>query len=177
MRCDEARDLFLEYWEQLLSEELRKELRQHLQECRECALLFEQYGQVVTDLGELSSEPPFWVKFRLNNIYQEKKEFRRKRSGGSLKFLMNKWVVAAVASVLILLNLFYFTNIFPPANRGMRTLVAGAEALWIKAEGFVERVKDSGNFIWLTIFGKNLFADNSATTEKLKGANQGGQNG
>jgi len=166
MKCEEARELFIELIDNSLPPFMRKDLENHLTACAQCQQLFENYQQLLSELGELKSEPPFWVKIKLNNIFLQLPEEKPQRKKNVFQILMNKWVVAVAAMLIVLMNLFYFTNIFPPANRGMRTLLASAEALICKAEGFFEQVKDSGNFIWLTIFGKTLFAENRFQSDK-----------
>ncbi len=177
MNCDQIRELFLEFYEHQLSEKEEREFRNHLADCSNCQELFDAYQQTVSDLGELKREPPFWVKFRLNNLYLDYQPVKTKRRSKHLNIFLNKWVVAVAATLIILVNLFYFTNIFPPANRSLRLAVASVESLLGKAESLFEQVKDSGNFIWISIFGKTLFAENRNPENKIEKATQGGQNG
>ena len=56
-----------------------------------------------------------------------------------------KWVAAAVGTVILFLNLFYFTNILPSANKILHVAVARVERFVVEAGAFIQTIRESKN--------------------------------
>jgi hypothetical protein len=123
-------------------------------------------------LPELQEEIPFFLKNRLLYMPESQAAIHSKAP-------VLRWVAAMIGTLILFLNLFYFTNILPPANKALHTLVAQIEKFAVQTEAFLDRLKDTDNPI--------SFADQNSITsgpvnktkknleENLK--NNGGHNG
>lgn len=182
MNCQELENLISAYLEDELPADLQRQVEDHLQECPECRQLRERVECLLQELPELEEEVPFFLKNRLYSIPAcEEEEVR-----GRIVYLSPKWVAAAVGTILLCLNLFYFTNIVPPANRGLHRVTAGIEKLVGQMGGFFEKVKESKDFLLFTFFNKkSLDVDDENAPSKKKADNpinsttssKGGKNG
>jgi hypothetical protein len=81
----------------------------------------------------------------------------------------------------LFLNLFYFTNIFPSANREMHSMVGSIETFVVKTGGWFEKIKESKDLLLFTFFNKKT---SEIKDEKVnpdfnlnKGLSKGGKNG
>ena len=97
----------------------------------------EKIEELLFKLSDLQEEVPFFLKNRLFNI----PEIVGKKKSAKLLYFP-KWLAAAVGTIILFLNLFYFTNIFPPANREMHSVVSSVERFVVKTGGWFE--KDQG---------------------------------
>jgi hypothetical protein len=127
-------------------------------------------------MPELQEDVPFCLKNRLFNI----PEFSEKEKVARIAFFP-KWLAAAVGTVILFLNLFYFTNIFPQVNREMHALVGSIETLAVKTGGWFETIKESKDLLLFTFFNKKAV---EGKDDKLnsdfnfnKGLSKGGKNG
>ena len=68
--------------------------------------------------------------------------------------LFPKWLAAAVGTIILFLNLFYFTNIFPPVNREVHSVVSSMERFFVKTGGWFEKIKESKDLLFFTFFNK-----------------------
>ena len=93
--------------------------------------------EIIFKLSDLQEEVPFFLKNRLYNI----PEIIEKKKPAKLLYFP-KWLAAAVGTIILFLNLFYFTNIFPPVNREMHSFVSSVEKFVVKTGGWFE--KDQG---------------------------------
>ena len=139
MECKTVEDLISEYIENELSREVQKEISLHLETCESCRQLKEKMEELMYAFPELEEEVPFFLKNRLYYIPEAQDNIIEMES----KRYYLKWVAAVIGTFVLCLNLFYFTNIYPPANRLLHEVVSGLETLAVKTEAAFERVKES----------------------------------
>lgn len=175
-KCKEIESLLSAYLENELSPEKLKIVAQHLASCSDCFNLKEKVEEILLKLSELQEEVPFFLKNRLYNIPEisEKKKINK-------IIYFPKWLAAAVGTVILFLNLFYFTNIFPLANREMHSVVGSIETFVVQTGGWFEKIKESKDLLLFTFFNKK---SSEIKNEKVnpdfnltKGLNEGGKNG
>jgi len=174
MECREIEELLSAYIEGKLAAVPRRAVDAHMLACPTCAGLRDSLIQLICDLPDLHEEVPFFLQNRLLQI-SERTERRRPHP-----FFFPKWVAATVGTLILFLNLFYFTNIFPLANRGLHSAVSKVEQLIAKTDGFLEKIKESKDMLLYTFFNKKP-AEEKINEEKkgisLKAIEQGGKNG
>ncbi len=146
MECTHMEDLISGYIENELSRELHKQVSLHLGTCKNCRLLKEKVEELVYAFPELEEEVPFFVKNRLYYIPESQDNIIEMES----ERLYLKWIAAMVGTFVLFLNLFYFTNVFPPANRALHLMVSGIKTLTVKTEGIYEKVKESNKLFFLS---------------------------
>ncbi|MDQ1353030.1 MAG: zf-HC2 protein [Acidobacteriota bacterium] len=146
MECTHVQDLISGYIENELPRELHKEVSLHLETCENCRLLKEKVEELIYAFPELEEEVPFFVKNRLYYIPESQDNIIEMESDR----LYLKWIAAMVGTVVLFLNLFYFTNIVPPANRTLHLMVSGIKTLTVKTEGIYEKVKESNKLFFLS---------------------------
>ncbi len=163
-------------WKMLCRRKNWKKLPSHLDGCSACLGKKEKIEELIFKLSDLQEEVPFFLKNRLLNIPDA---LGKKKSVKSLYF--PKWLAAAVGTIILFLNLFYFTNIFPPANREMHSVVSSVERFVVRTGGWFEKVKESKELLFFTFFNKksveskgNKASPNIATEKDFV---KGGRNG
>jgi predicted anti-sigma-YlaC factor YlaD len=175
-KCKEIESLLSAYLENELSPEESENIAQHLASCSHCLNLKEKMEEVLLKLSDLQEEVPFFLKNRLFNIPEisEKKQFAK-------IIYFPKWLAAAVGTIILFLNLFYFTNIFPSANREMHSVVGSIETFVVQTGGWFEKIKESKDLLLFTFFNKK---PSESKDEKVnsdfnldKGLTKGGKNG
>jgi predicted anti-sigma-YlaC factor YlaD len=175
-QCKEIESLLSPYLENELSAAEAERVARHLAACPHCLQLKEKLEEILLKLSDLQEEVPFFLKNRLFNIPEisEKKKF-----AGILYF--PKWLAAAVGTVILFLNLFYFTNIFPSANREIHSLVSSIETFAVQTGGWFEKIRESKDLLLFTLFNKKTSAskdDKLSTDFNLnKSISKGGNNG
>lgn len=172
-KCKDIELLLSSYLENELPKDEATSVAEHLDSCPQCLAKKEAVEALISRLPDLQEEVPFFLKNRLFNIPEaiEKKE----RPGKVLVF--PKWLAAAVGTVILFLNLFYFTNIFPPMNREIHALVSSVEKLAVKTGGWFERIKESKELIFFTFFNKKSTASESDIGDQEQITGKGGKNG
>jgi hypothetical protein len=139
MECKKVEDLISEYIENELSREVQREISLHLETCESCRQLKEKMEELMYAFPELEEEVLFFLKNRLYYIPESQDNIIEMES----KRYYLKWVAAVIGTFVLCLNLFYFTNIYPPANRMLHEVVSGLETLAVKTEAAYERLKES----------------------------------
>lgn len=139
--CKKIEEFLSGHLENDLTTDEKKAVDLHIASCNKCREAGENIHYLKSILPELNIDIPFFMKNRLYYIA----ESREKEPVKSWPYI--KWVAAAIGTIILFLNLFYFTNIFPPANKTLHTAVAGIEQFIVEAEAFVERIKGSNNVI------------------------------
>lgn len=162
MECRIVENLISAYLENDLDQEQRARVEIHLHDCPSCMLLKSKMGGFVFRLPDLEEEIPFFLKNRLYNI-PELAEKNRLR-----KIFFPKWAAAVTGSVILFFTLFYFTNLFPPANREIHSLVANVERMIVRTGGWIERIKESKDFLVFTFFNKKSLEIRDEGQEKKK---------
>ena len=175
-KCKEIEFLLSAYLENELSPAESDIVARHLRECNSCRQLKEKMEDLLLKMSDLQEEVPFFLKNRLFNI----PEISEKKKSAKMIYFP-KWLAAAVGTVILFLNLFYFTNIFPPANRRMHAVVGSIETFVVQTGGWFEKVKESKDLLMFTFFNKKA---GESKEEKLnsdfslnKGLSKGGKNG
>lgn len=148
-KCRDIESLLSAYLENDLLKEEAENVSTHLDGCSACLAKKEKIEEIILKLSDLQEEVPFFLKNRLMNIPDmiEKKTPAR-------FFFFPKWLAAAVGTIILFLNLFYFTNVFPPANREVHSLVSSIEKFFVKTGGWFEKVKESKELLFFTFFNK-----------------------
>lgn len=175
-KCREIELLLSAYLENELSKDEYKNVTDHLNSCPDCLSIKEKIEGIIFKLSDLQEEVPFFLKNRLYNI----SEIVEKKSPA--KFLyFPKWLAAAVGTIILFLNLFYFTNIFPPANRGMHSFVYSVEKFVVRTGGWFEKIKESKELLFFTFFNKkSVGAKEDKKNQNILSSNnfdKGGKNG
>lgn len=175
-KCRDIESWLSAYLENDLPREAAAEVEAHIGECAACRARKEKMEELLFGLAELQEEVPFFLKNRLYNIPEtvEKK-------GEARVVHFPQWLAAAIGTIVLFLNLFYFTNVFPPANRQMHALVSSVEKFVVRTGGWFEKVKESKELLFFTFFNKKTIdvKDAAAGQDGLpgKGYAEGGKNG
>jgi len=176
IQCKETESLLSSYLENELSPDDTERVARHLAVCPHCLALKEKLEEILLKLADLQEEVPFFLKNRLFNI----PEISEKKKSASIIYFP-KWLAAAVGTVILFLNLFYFTNMFPLANREMHSLVGSIETFVVQTGGWFEKIKESKDLLLFTFFNKKTSAskdDKLSTDFNLnKSLSKGGNNG
>jgi len=168
MDCKKIEELISRFIENDVSEDLHKSISLHLRECSKCRLLKNKIEELISYSQELDENVPFYVKNRLYYI-NEQKEKKIKRN------IYLKWIAATIGTVVLFLNLFYFTNIFPAANRTLHLMVSEIEKFAVNTEAFIEKMKESKDSFLFGFFTENGDIEKS---DKSQGSDdKGGKNG
>jgi predicted anti-sigma-YlaC factor YlaD len=148
-KCKEIESLLSAYLENELSTAESAKVAQHIASCPHCLTLKEKMEEILLKMSDLQEEVPFFLKNRLFNIPEisEKKKFAK-------IIYLPKWLAAAVGTIILFLNLFYFTNIFPPINREMHSAVGSIQTFVVKTGGWFEKIKESKDLLLFTFFNK-----------------------
>ncbi len=172
MDCDKVEDLLSGYIENDLSRDIRKEISRHLEKCDECRLLKEKIEELIHSFPELQEDVPFFLKNRLYFIPESQQREEERNS-----YL--KWVAAVVGTFVLFLNLFYFTNIYPPANRALHSVVSSIETLAVETGAFFEKVKESKDLLFYSFFNEDKDKEklNRSNKSNINIKRSGGQNG
>lgn len=148
-KCRDMEAWLSAYLENELSGKEAAEVEQHLVECAACRAKKEKMEELIFSLSELQEEVPFFLKNRLYNIPEI---VEKKSRAKTIHF--PKWLAAAVGTVILFLNLFYFTNIFPSINREMHSWTSSVEKFVVRSGGWLEKIKESKELFFFTFFSK-----------------------
>lgn len=150
MDCKKVEDILSEYIENELSEDLQNGVSLHLETCAQCRLLKDKMEELVDFFPELEEDVPFFLKNRLYYIpeSQEVDEYI------DTKYSYLRWVAAVIGTFVLFLNLFYFTNLYPPANRILHSVVSKVKGYTVEAGEFFQEVADSKGMSLFNIFKK-----------------------
>ncbi|UCH95611.1 MAG: zf-HC2 domain-containing protein [Candidatus Aminicenantes bacterium] len=140
MDCKRVEDLMSMYIENELPKELHREISLHLEQCDQCQQLREKVEELIGVFPELEEEVPFFLKNRLYYIPESQEIIEKRRES---QFYYLKWLAAAIGTVVLFLNLFYFTNIYPPAKRVLHSMMARIKTFTVETGAFIEKVKES----------------------------------
>lgn len=175
-KCREIESLLSAYLENDLPKEESENISDHLNGCSECLSKKEKMEEIILRLSELQEEVPFFLKNRLLNIPDLIEKTKPRKS-----LFFPKWLAAAVGTIILFLNLFYFTNIFPPVNREVHSVVSSIEKFFVKTGGWFEKIKESKELLFFTFFNKKSIeikeSKVSQTNTNEKDLVKGGRNG
>jgi hypothetical protein len=162
MDCQNVEDLMSLYIEHEVSNGLHKEISLHLEQCESCRLLKEKVEELMVAFPELEEDVPFFLKNRLYYIpeSQEIEELNESR------FYFLRWVAAIIGTFVLFLNLFYFTNIYPPANRTLHNIVSGIRSFTVETGAFIEKVTESRGMFLFSLLKKEKDSDPDSDSDK-----------
>jgi hypothetical protein len=146
--------------------------------CREIESLLSAYLE-----NELSKAEAENVAEHLNSCPEcrNKKEIIVEKKKPAKMFYFPKWMAAAVGTIILFFNLFYFTNIFPPVNREIHSFVYSVERFVAKTGGWFEKIKESKDLLFFTFFNKKSIEQKSERRGQEmaieKDFDKGGKNG
>ncbi|MCI0471941.1 MAG: zf-HC2 domain-containing protein [Candidatus Aminicenantes bacterium] len=153
MDCQKIEDLLSAYIENDLAQQRRHEVTRHLEQCENCRRLKEKMETLMHSFPDLEEDVPFFLKNRLLYIQEAQQD-------NESKYYYLKWVAAVIGTFILFLNLFYFTNIYPPANRALHATVSHIETIFVKTEALFEQLKESKNLLFSSFSKKNGGSDN-----------------
>ncbi len=174
MDCNHVEDLLSAYIENDLPATQRREISGHLEECRDCRLLKEQMEEMMNSFSILEEDVPFHLKNRLLYIHESQELAAENDRPARYEYL--NWAAAMVGTIVLFLNLFYFTNLYPPANRALHTVVSRIEVIAVETEAFFEKVKDSKDMLFSSLLQKETGENDVPEDENIIKKN-GGKNG
>jgi len=151
MTCPQIEERLSAYLEGDLSAVETAAVADHLKVCPSCRRLAARLEDLPGELAALQEELPFFLKNRLLNIPETIAEERRNLARW---VPWSRWIAAGIGTVLLSLNLFYFTNIVPPANRIIHRAASKVETLAAGVGGVVERLRESKDFLLYAFFPK-----------------------
>jgi hypothetical protein len=140
------------YIENELPGELHREVLLHLEECDQCRLLKDKIEELIYAFPDLEEEVPFFLENRLYYIPESQAVMEETRES---KFFYLKWLAAAIGTFVLFLNLFYFTNIYPPAKRMLHSMVAGIKTFTVETGAFIDEVRASDGASLFSVFKKD----------------------
>lgn len=164
MDCKKFEDLISRFIENDVSENLHKEISLHIKDCDKCRKLKEKIENLVSISSELEEDLPFFLKNRLYNIHESTKPIQRKISDN--KYL--KWIAALIGAIALFLNIFYFTNIYPQANKTLHLIVSKIETFAVQTGSFIEKIKTSKDDFLFTFFEKEQNDKEKNKNENIK---------
>lgn len=138
MDCKTVEGYLSRFIENDVTPSQQQEIANHLKTCEKCRNLKEKIEYVLNLYPELEEDVPFFLRNRLYNIMDLSKE-------SYVQAGYIRWVAAAVGTVVLFLNLFYFTNIYPSANRVLHLTVAEIQKFVVETGAFFEKIKESKN--------------------------------
>ncbi|MGD2091107.1 MAG: zf-HC2 domain-containing protein [Candidatus Aminicenantes bacterium] len=152
MNCQRVEELLSMYIENELPGELHREVLLHLEECDQCRLLKDKIEELIYAFPDLEEEVPFFLENRLYYIPESQAVMEETRES---KFFYLKWLAAAIGTFVLFLNLFYFTNIYPPAKRMLHSMVAGIKTFTVETGAFIDEVRASDGASLFSVFKKD----------------------
>ncbi|MCP5103087.1 MAG: hypothetical protein GY950_06905 [bacterium] len=155
MECIKIEDLISEYIENELPQDERLEVSRHLETCERCRRLKEKIERLMYSFPELEEEVPFFLKNRLYYIPESQEDEDNVIDMDSRRVYL-KWVAAVIGTFVLMLNIFYFTNVYPPAHRVLHAAVSGVKTLAVKTEAIYEKVKESNILFFLPSGDKEI---------------------
>lgn len=151
MDCTNVEELISEYIENELPRDVQQEISLHLETCESCRNVKEKIEELVYSFPELEEEVPFYLKNRLLYIPESQEDDDNNIIEMVDRSLFLKYMAAAIGGFLIMLNLFYFTNIYPAANRFLHSVVSGIETAAVRTEAIFERAQESKKVIYSSL--------------------------
>lgn len=168
MDCKRVESLISAFIENDVNEHDRQEISLHLKKCKNCLRLKEHIEYMAPLYPELQEDIPFFLKNRLYNIFESSEE--KEREYGYLR-----WVAAAIGTLVLFLNLFYFTNIFPAANKTLHIATARIERFFVETKAFFEELKASEDSVLFGILKEDQ--DIEKGNQEKRSDKKGGKNG
>ena len=153
MDCIKTEELLSEYIENEGSEKQHLEIEKHLENCPSCRTLHKSLKNLIKNGSNLSEEVPFYLKNRLLYI-PELIELQEEEppSNQGLKF-----IAAMIGTIILLLNIFYFTNIYPKGHYFLHKTISKIERFAIDTKEYVFQKDSIKNNFLVSFLDKNIF--------------------
>lgn len=156
MTCELIEDLLSDYIENKLDDKLCIEMQSHFKKCSSCKNLLISVRQLIKDSSCLQEEVPFHIKNRLFYI-QEYMSLNKETPNKSNNLQL---VAAILATAILLLGVFYKTNIYPEGNYFLHKTLSKVEKFAIKTKTYVFKSKESNKIPLLSFINNNAFNNN-----------------
>ncbi len=155
MDCKQIEERLSDYIENELSPELSAQVSKHLDQCSECSRILDSMVSLIHHGQDLSEDVPFYLKNRLLYI-PEMIEIQEEKPNDSQNL---KWIAAMVAGLVLLLNIFYFTNVYPEGHIFLHKTVAKIERFAIDTKEYLFKKESFKNNFLLSFLDKNVFSN------------------
>ncbi len=167
MDCIKTEELLSEYIEDELSEKLHLEIETHLEHCQSCNKLCNSLKEIINIGPKLQEDVPFYLKNRLLYI-PELIELQKEEPSTNQGL---KFIAAMIGTAILLLNVFYFTNIYPEGNYFLHKTMSKIERFAIDTKEYVLQKDSVKNNILISFLDKNVFADDEKDFISWNGEN------
>lgn len=134
MECSRFEELLSDYIEGTLDDNTGRQMAAHIELCPQCRCLHEDLVSILSGSSQLEEEVPFFLR---NRLYYIPEAYSVEEDEHPALYM--KWAAAMIATMILFFNLFYFTNIFPQANRTLHGLVSGIERIAVETEALFFR--------------------------------------
>ena len=163
MRCEHIEELLSPYLEDELNQEEKRAVKEHLETCKNCSLLFSYMRETRESLtGFPEMEVSENLLDRLYSIPGKKKRFKL-----SFDFLFHPSLQPVLAAATILLMVVSFYSLNPDRNRINKSIsrqihlgYSKVEKLYARAETFVDTLGEHKDNILVSIKNIKLFGGN-----------------
>lgn len=153
MDCIETEELLSKYIENELKEKVNIDVEGHLKNCPSCNGLYKSLKILINDGSALSEEVPFFLKNRLLYI-PELVENQEEEPASNLGL---KFIAAMIGTFVLLLNIFYFTNIYPKGNYFLHKTMSKIERFALDTKEYVFQKESLKNNFVVAFIDKNIF--------------------
>lgn len=155
MDCNRVEELLSRYIENDLNTKTQNEMTAHFKHCTTCNNLLKDIKILVSETSELNEEIPFYIKNRLLYIPESIK--LDKDNDDQFKYF--KLIAAMLGGIILMLNIFYKTNVFPQAHYFLHKTVAKIERFAVETKSFIFQKENTDQSHILSLLDSNLFKD------------------
>jgi len=154
MECKNIEELLSDYIEKELKKELELEVEKHLKNCNSCYELHISLRNLINTGPKISEEVPFYLKNRLMYI-PELIDLQEEKTSNSHNI---KLIAAMVGIIVLLLNIFYFTNIYPQGNYFLHKTIAKIERFVVDTKEYVLKKESIKNNFLISFLDKHILS-------------------
>ncbi len=163
MECKDIELFVSDYIENRLDKDKRREFENHLFECEKCRIFVEEIRELTNDLIYLKKGTNFIQKNRLYVIFDNNMEKEEEKNNKVLT-----WIILTAATIILVFNLFYFTNLIPSMNKITHILVSKIEKTAVRTISYIKMFTNPEDFAYM--IRKN---NNNLNNKKKKGGKNG----
>jgi predicted anti-sigma-YlaC factor YlaD len=156
MKCEFIEDLLSDYIENRVDDKLRFEMQSHFKQCSSCKSLLNSVRKLISDSSHLHKEVPFHIKNRLFYIPEYVALDREPPN----KLSNLQLIAAMLATAILLLGVFYKTNIYPEGNYFLHKTLSKVERFAVKTKTYVFKNKKSNKSPLLSFIDNSAFNNN-----------------
>jgi len=155
MDCNSVEELLSRYIENDLNKKTHNEMTDHFKNCQSCNNLLKDIKELIYKTSELEEELPFYIKNRLLYI----PESIEIENNNEQPFKYIKLIAASLGGIILMLNIFYRTNVFPEANYFLHKTVSKIERFVVETKSFVFQKENTDQNYILSFLDSNLVSD------------------